>query len=116
MNATRWVTLTEFVEHLGRTGVARVDETVTEMGCPKAPAKADVLPHRMDRQRERMHIAEQIERATAEAEKQAGPSHISNSPPFQVGEGTEPVELSIKPSVNPADITSMPTAASAPNI
>ena len=27
MNATRWVTLTEFVKHLGRTGVARVDET-----------------------------------------------------------------------------------------
>lgn len=27
MNATRWVTLTEFVKHLGRTGVARVEET-----------------------------------------------------------------------------------------
>lgn len=27
MNATRWVTLSEFVKHLGRTGVARVDET-----------------------------------------------------------------------------------------
>ena len=27
MNATRWVTLTEFVKHLGRTGIARVDET-----------------------------------------------------------------------------------------
>ena len=27
MNATRWVTLSEFVKHLGRTGVAKVDET-----------------------------------------------------------------------------------------
>lgn len=27
MNATRWVTLTEFVKHLGRSGLARVDET-----------------------------------------------------------------------------------------
>ena len=27
MNSTRWVTLSEFVKHLGRTGVARVDET-----------------------------------------------------------------------------------------
>ena len=27
MNSTRWVTLTEFVKHLGRTGIARVDET-----------------------------------------------------------------------------------------
>lgn len=46
MNATRWVTLTEFVKHLGRTSVARVDET--EKGwfiawidnSPKALAKA----------------------------------------------------------------------------
>lgn len=27
MNSTRWVTLTEFLKHLGRSGVARVDET-----------------------------------------------------------------------------------------
>ena len=46
MNATRWVTLTEFCKHLGRIGVARVDET--EKGwfiawidnSPKALAKA----------------------------------------------------------------------------
>jgi DNA/RNA-binding protein KIN17 len=46
MNATRWVTLTEFVKHLGRSGVAHVDET--EKGwfiawidnSPKALAKA----------------------------------------------------------------------------
>ena len=46
MNATRWVTLTEFVKHLGRSGIAKVDET--EKGwfiawidsSPKALAKA----------------------------------------------------------------------------
>jgi len=46
MNSTRWVTLTEFTKHLGRTGVGRVDET--EQGwfiawidsSPKALAKA----------------------------------------------------------------------------
>jgi DNA/RNA-binding protein KIN17 len=46
MNATRWVTLTEFCKHLGRSGIARVDET--EKGwfiawidsSPKALAKA----------------------------------------------------------------------------
>jgi len=27
MNSTRWVTLTEFIKHLGRSGIARVDET-----------------------------------------------------------------------------------------
>ena len=49
MNATRWVTLTEFVKHLGRSGIARVDET--EKGwfiawidsSPKALAKAVCL-------------------------------------------------------------------------
>ena len=46
MNSTRWVTLTEFVKHLGRSGIAKVDET--ERGwfiawidsSPKALAKA----------------------------------------------------------------------------
>lgn len=46
MNATRWVTLTEFCKHLGRCGIAKVDET--EKGwflawndnSPKALAKA----------------------------------------------------------------------------
>lgn len=46
MNSTRWVTLTEFIKHLGREGMVRVDET--EKGfyiawidnSPKALAKA----------------------------------------------------------------------------
>ncbi|KAI0683259.1 domain of Kin17 curved DNA-binding protein-domain-containing protein [Cytidiella melzeri] len=88
MNATRWVTLTEFIKHLGRTGVARVDET--EKGwfiawidnSPKALAKqeASMKKERLttsDEQRERMLIAEQIERAQAEA----GGSGSSESPP-----------------------------------
>ncbi|THH07276.1 hypothetical protein EW145_g3503 [Phellinidium pouzarii] len=77
MNSTRWVTLSEFVKHLGRTGVARVDET--EKGwflawidsSPKALAKAEASMKKeratvSDEQRERMLIAEQIERAAAE--------------------------------------------------
>jgi hypothetical protein len=46
MNATRWVTLTEFVKHLGRSGIARVDETDKGWflawidSSPKALAKA----------------------------------------------------------------------------
>jgi DNA/RNA-binding protein KIN17 len=52
MNSTRWVTLTEFVKHLGRAGIARVDET--EKGwflawidsSPKALAKAVRRPNR----------------------------------------------------------------------
>ncbi|KAG9123349.1 hypothetical protein FRC07_015056 [Ceratobasidium sp. 392] len=74
MNATRWVTLSEFVKHLGRSGIAHVDET--EKGwfiawidsSPKALAKADAARKKdrattSDEQRERNLIAEQIERA-----------------------------------------------------
>ncbi|OSC97485.1 hypothetical protein PYCCODRAFT_1447962 [Trametes coccinea BRFM310] len=111
MNATRWVTLTEFVKHLGRTGVARVDET--EKGwfiawidnSPKALAKqeASLKKERMtvsDEQRERMLIEEQIERAAAEAE--ASGSKSDNSPPpeertLKRDESTEKVVLSLTP-------------------
>ncbi|KAG8905376.1 hypothetical protein FRB99_009045 [Tulasnella sp. 403] len=89
MNATRWVTLTEFVKHLGRTGVARVDET--EKGwfiawvdnSPKALAKAEAAAKKdklqmSDEQRERELLKTQIEKARAEAESMqdnvAGPS------------------------------------------
>jgi DNA/RNA-binding protein KIN17 len=78
MNATRWVTLTEFIKYLGRSGIAHVDET--EKGwfiawidnSPKALAKqeASLKKERLtvsDEQRERQLIEEQIERAAAEA-------------------------------------------------
>ncbi|KAJ4483209.1 domain of Kin17 curved DNA-binding protein-domain-containing protein [Lentinula aciculospora] len=111
MNSTRWVTLTEFVKHLGRTGVARVDET--EKGwfiawidnSPKALAKAEASMKKerattSDEQRERTLIAEQIERAAAEA----GPSR-SETPPEDTGlkrdEGAERVVLSL--TTKPAD-------------
>lgn len=51
MNATRWVTLTAFVKHLGRTGVVRVDETEKGLfiawidNSPKALAKAVGTSH-----------------------------------------------------------------------
>jgi DNA/RNA-binding protein KIN17 len=80
MNATRWVTLTEFIKHLGRTGVVHVDET--EKGwfiawidrSPKALEKqeASLKKERAtmnDEQRERLLIAEQIERAEREAQE-----------------------------------------------
>jgi DNA/RNA-binding protein KIN17 len=138
MNATRWVTLTEFVKHLGRSGIARVDET--EKGwfiawidsSPKALAKAvrteiiinSLISHdssyillqeaslkkdratTSDEQRERMLIAEQIERAAAEAES---PPSNDDSPPVEEGlkrdEGAEKVVLSFsaKPAAPAAD-------------
>ena len=78
MNATRWVTLTEFIKCLGRAGIAHVDET--DKGwfiawidrSPKALEKqeASLKKERAtmnDEQRERLLFAEQIERAEQEA-------------------------------------------------
>ncbi|KAJ8518427.1 hypothetical protein ONZ45_g4487 [Pleurotus djamor] len=103
MNATRWVTLTEFVKHLGRTGVARVDETEKGLyiawidNSPKALAKAEASMKKerlttSDEQRERQLIAEQIERANAEA----GEASTSSSATPPVEEGLKRDETSEK--------------------
>ena len=83
MNATRWVTLTEFVKHLGRSGIARVDET--EKGwfiawvdnTPKALARQEAAMKKeratvSDEARERVLIEEQIRRAEREREEREG--------------------------------------------
>ncbi|KIK41192.1 hypothetical protein CY34DRAFT_13193 [Suillus luteus UH-Slu-Lm8-n1] len=123
MNATRWVTLTEFAKHLGRSGIARVDET--EKGwfiawidsSPKALAKQEASikkdrATRDDEQRERTLIAEQIERAKLE---KGASDEGSASPPVEEGlkreEGAEKVVLSF--SAKPA-ATSDTTATAAP--
>jgi len=123
MNSTRWVTLTEFVKHLGRTGVGRVDDT--EKGwfiawidnSPKALAKAEASIKKdrqttSDEQRERMLIAEQIERAAAEVSTSTPSS--STTPPAEEGlkrdETTEKVVLSFS-----AAKPSAPTAATSAN-
>lgn len=78
MNSTRWVTLSGFVQYLGKAGIARVDET--EKGwfiawidnSPKTLAKQAAAASKerstmSDEQRERLLIAEQIDRAKDEA-------------------------------------------------
>jgi len=119
MNSTRWVTLTEFIKHLGRTGVAKVDDT--EKGwfiawidsSPKALAKAEASMKKdrqttSDEQRERMLIAEQIERAAAEASTSTVSS--STTPPVEEGlkrdETTEKVVLSFSAKPTTASNTS----------
>lgn len=121
MNATRWVTLTEFAKHLGRSGIARVDET--EKGwfiawidsSPKALAKQEASMKkdratRDDEQRERTLIAEQIERAKSEKEAS---DEGSASPPAGEGlkreEGAEKIVLSF--SAKPAATSETATAA-----
>jgi len=119
MNSTRWVTLTEFAKHLGRTGVARVDDT--EKGwfvawidsSPKALAKAEASKNKdrattSDEQRERLLIAEQIDRAAVETAPADPSSSSSTTPPVDEGlkrdEGAEKVVLSFapKPAAAPA--------------
>jgi len=122
MNATRWVTLTEFVKHLGRSGIARVDETDKGWfiawidNSPKALAKQEASLKKeratmSDEQRERILIAEQIERA----QQEVGTSSGSASPPpeergLQRDESADKVvlSLSMKPS---AAAESMPAPA-----
>jgi DNA/RNA-binding protein KIN17 len=114
MNATRWVTLTEFAKHLGRSGIARVDETDKGWfiawidNSPKALAKQEASLKKeratmSDEQRERILISEQIERAKQEA----GPSSGSASPPpeeraLQRDDSAEKVVLSfsMKPTAS----------------
>lgn len=80
MNATRFLSLTEFAKHLGRTGVCHVDET--EKGwfiawidnSPRALAKAESNQKKErgemdDEMRQRKLIQEQIERAREEGER-----------------------------------------------
>jgi DNA/RNA-binding protein KIN17 len=125
MNSTRWVTLTEFCKYLGRAGIARVDET--EKGwfiawidsSPKALAKQEAAMKKersttSDEQRERMLIAEQIERAKLETETTGSPEA---SPPVEEGlkrgEGSEKVVLSFsaKPTVPSTAAASTPATS-----
>jgi DNA/RNA-binding protein KIN17 len=125
MNATRWVTLTEFIKHLGRTGVAHVDET--DKGwfiawidrSPKALEKqeASLKKERAtmnDEQRERLLIAEQIERAEREAQDKgegtsaAGAAEEEREEGLLRAEGDKKVVLSLsaKPAVAASSTTS----------
>lgn len=122
MNATKWVSLTEFVKYLGREGIVVVDEN--EKGwfiawidnSPEALKRQAAL-QKMERQkmddegRERKRLAEMIEKAKKEegatVQGQQG-SSSSSQQSQQVEEGLRrdqgPVKLgiSLKPSTKPA--------------
>lgn len=124
MNATRWVTLSGFVQHLGQAGIVRVEDTEKGLfiswidNSPKALAKAEAnlkkeRLNKSDEQRERDLIAEQIERATAMQEEGKGGgsgSSDSPSPPAELirNEG-EKVKLSFS-FKKPTAVTTAPTA------
>ena len=127
MNATRWVTLSEFVKHLGRSGIARVDETDKGWflawidNSPKALAKQEAAMKKeratmSDEQRERMHIAEQIERAEREKAEKGEDGEEKGSAKEEVGlkrdEGEKVVlSFGLKKPSPPADPPSPPSAS-----
>ncbi|GAA5900971.1 Rts2p [Sporobolomyces salmoneus] len=98
MNATRFLSLTEFAKHLGRTGVCHVDET--EKGwfiswidnSPKALAKAEANQKKErgemdDEMRQRKLIQEQIERAREEGERRRKETLLAKGGQGESGEG-----------------------------
>ncbi|TIB82791.1 hypothetical protein E3Q22_00066 [Wallemia mellicola] len=120
MNATRWVTLTEFTKYLGRAGIVRVDETERGLyvswidNSPQALARQEAIQkkerqHMDDEQRERKLIAEQIEKAKEQGDaseqkeqkasildKQNGPIKLSLNT-NKTGESSAP-KIQLKPT------------------
>ncbi|CAG8533473.1 12467_t:CDS:2 [Ambispora leptoticha] len=79
MNATEWVTLTDFVKYLGRKGICNVDETPKGWfiawvdNSPKALARQEAIlkkerQEKDESERARKIIEEQIEKAKRDAE------------------------------------------------
>lgn len=60
MNSTRWLTLTEFVKHLGRTGQCKVDQT--EKGWHIVLIKRDIEEELDEQRRTKRHKAERVRR------------------------------------------------------
>lgn len=114
MNSTKWVTLTGFLQYLGKNGICHVDET--EKGwfiswidtSPKALAKQDAALKKErqdlgDEERQRRMINEQIERVKAlEAAREQDGGEGSSAEPSTPAEEEEidvttihPIKLSI---------------------
>ncbi|KAN0061595.1 hypothetical protein ACQY0O_006442 [Thecaphora frezii] len=122
MNATKWVTLSDFVKHLGREGIVHVEES--EQGwfiswidnSPEALARQDALQKMNrakidDEQRSRKLLKEQIERA--EREKGEGKDHDADdgAPKVEEGlkrDGSAPVRIGL--SLSSASSSKQPVA------
>ncbi|WFD33077.1 hypothetical protein MSPP1_004134 [Malassezia sp. CBS 17886] len=105
MNATRWVTLSEFVKHLGRAGIVKVDDSPLGWfiswidNSPSALARQDAL-RKMDRtkmddeQRTRRLLDEQIRRAKEQGDGE-DPAAEARRKVGIVRGGEEPVKLAL---------------------
>ncbi|KAG0256011.1 hypothetical protein BG011_004820 [Mortierella polycephala] len=112
MNATKWATLSEFTMHLGKEGLAIVDETPKGWfiqwvdNSPKTLARQEAIlkKERMeldDEQREQKLIQQQIEKAAALKEQQQEEEGGEGAPKELVRENEEEkikLDISIKPA------------------
>lgn len=102
MNATKWLTLSDYVKHLGRTGVCVVDETEKGWFVTYIDRSPEVLERQEkaarkekqdkdDEERHMEHIRQQIERdAKSSSSKQAEYTEIKRA------DESEKIKLSIK--------------------
>lgn len=117
MNATRWVTLTEFVKHLGREGIVHVDENekgwfISWIDNSPAALKRQSALQKMERQkmddegRQRKYLKEQIEKAK-QAEQENGQSTERSEQEALLKRDAGPIKLrvSLKSSSSTTDGT-----------
>ncbi|KAJ1654523.1 hypothetical protein IWQ61_005560 [Dispira simplex] len=118
MNATKWDTLSDFVKHLGRQGIARVDETPRGWyvawvdNSPEAlKRQAAVLKKQRvtlgDEEREQRQLQEQIERAHLQfqtSESQGSQEGQSNKfTGLQRDQSSKKIQLNLKPKTKPPE-------------
>lgn len=129
MNATRWVTLSEFVKHLGREGIAHVEEDekgwfISWVDNSPAALKRQAALQKMERQkmddegRERKRLQEQIAKAKREEESKAGSQQpgaegdASNQGVLRRDQGPIKLGVSLKGSKSePSTSSSTPTSS-----
>lgn len=110
LNATRWGELTEYVMHLGKSGICRVDQkpegwyiawidkSLTVMDKEMAKEKKQRIQV-TEEERDRIAIRQQISKAAAAVLSEIRPGEITGaSPTILLKSADEPIKLSLIPS------------------
>ena len=120
-HSTTWHSLTDFVKHLGREGICRVEEGEKGLevawidNSPEALKRQDALRRKErqdkgDEERELALIAEQVERARMDAENKEG-SHDSEKEEAKELRREEGQKVKLNFGVKKEDVASTPAPA-----
>lgn len=114
MNATRWVSLTQFCNSLARSGAVKLEETERGLwitwvdNSPKALARTEAMQKKErqdmdDEQREQKLIREQVERARREAQDRE--TRANETDGLKRDDAEKPIKLNLfnKPPTPPSD-------------